>query len=429
MFVDVHKAIRRMAPAPRTKYTKQQPLADASYGDDTDEDETEPDEETRLLAKRDTVTRKPSANGLREATVLMRRPSSSSTQERPKPVTVRSNTAELRQHLKHLGPSNVASRPKATKYTTVKIKPGVSTIPEDQPTKAVSVKDSDSRRPESIRSVHIPNVDPATEGGAGAGLLDSAGKDAKDGALALAQGYGTMGLSQKNSPDADQNDEETAVDGRPQSPKDMTAAEASAFADKHTVVPSNPETQSATQDEDREDVNENDAKADNRIDDKVDHNDNDKNDDKDKDREHPELPEKLIVEGSTSRPISRDDRRSRSASSHSDTLGEMESQPKKNRASRTARSGSITENVMHVNGMKKVVLATSSSSDTEEAKKIAQNDGADDTQAGQNGDDYDGSKGGSKKKKKKKRAGKKFHKKDGKDGSGDSTPVLAQHDD
>lgn len=455
VFVDVHKAIRRMAPAPRTKYVKQHSIADIQNGDDTDDDEQgEADEETRLLSKRNSrvsIARKPSANG-REATVLMRRPSGASAHnERPKPVTVRSNAADLRQHLKHLGPSNVASRPKATKYAAVKIKPGVGTIPENsQAPRPRSIYDTDSQRPGSIRSIHTSHSISGLEEGAGAGLLDDAGKDAKDGVLALAQGYGTITSNLKDSTSVTKDDEEAVVDDVSQSPaKSMTAREASAFADQHTSPPSikepEPDKAASEQANGHEDSNDNDNNGNDN--DNTNHDNDEANDDstinqnadadkakdaqpESKPREEPELPEKLVVEGGTSRPVSNDSRRSASVSSHSDTLGEMESHPKKTR-SKTARSGSITENIIDVNGMKKVVLATSSSSDTEEGKKNANNDGADDgnDKDTHNGDELEGSKSGSKKKKKKKRAGKKFHSRNGRSVSGDTTPLINQHDD
>ena len=37
-------------------------------------------------------------------------------------IAVRGNMNDMREHLKHLGPSNLASRPKSTRYNTVKIK-------------------------------------------------------------------------------------------------------------------------------------------------------------------------------------------------------------------------------------------------------------------------------------------------------------------
>ena len=86
---------------------------------------------------------------------------------------------QIRDHLKHLGPSNLASRPRQTRYNTVKIKPGTGTL-GDAMSKASETSDTTPRN--SI----------AAQGGVGAGLLNSAGKDAKDGVLAVASGYGSI---------------------------------------------------------------------------------------------------------------------------------------------------------------------------------------------------------------------------------------------
>ncbi|MDA4132556.1 MAG: hypothetical protein OK454_05440, partial [Thaumarchaeota archaeon] len=44
-------------------------------------------------------------------------------------VPVRVNIDEMREHLKHLGPSNPATNPRDTRSTTVKIKPGGTNLP------------------------------------------------------------------------------------------------------------------------------------------------------------------------------------------------------------------------------------------------------------------------------------------------------------
>lgn len=92
-------------------------------------------------------------------------------QKKPKP--------QMRDHLKHLGPSNLASRPRQTRYNTVKIKPGSGTL-------------GDAMSKASDNSDTTPRNSIAAQGGVGAGLLNSAGKDAKDGVLAVAAGYGSF---------------------------------------------------------------------------------------------------------------------------------------------------------------------------------------------------------------------------------------------
>lgn len=86
---------------------------------------------------------------------------------------------DIREHLKHLGPSNLASRPRQTRYNTVKIKPGAGSL--------VDGLSKSEETPETPRSGSV-----AAQGGVGAGLINSAGKDAKDGVLALQAGYGAI---------------------------------------------------------------------------------------------------------------------------------------------------------------------------------------------------------------------------------------------
>ncbi|KAL1297799.1 hypothetical protein AAFC00_006333 [Neodothiora populina] len=404
VFVDVHKAIRRMAPAPRTRYIKARSFVGSPEDHPTNNDENAPTETTRLLGSNN--DRNGPINGPRETTVLVRRRSSAaSTKDAMKPMPIRSNTADLRQHLKHLGPSNVASRPKATKYTSVKIKPGVSTIPERQVSKPQSVAETD--RDQSTYSATANNTAPtdeaATGSGAGLGQVEDSGLNASDGAHVVANGYGTMRPWSQgvNDTNRDTPEDVPAEDSSSSPPKPMTAGEAAAFADQHTSPNPPAEGQDRQDRQDREDQ----AKE---------------------GREEPEFPEKIVVEGSTSRPVSGEGE-SRSGSAHSSTVGDLEPVLPRSRTSRSARSGSITENIINVGGMKKVVLETNNSSDADEIiRELAQSDGAndDDREPAQNGEGEAGSKGASKKKKKKKRAGKKFRNKDSKSGSGDSTPLL-----
>lgn len=94
-------------------------------------------------------------------------------------VSVRGNVNDMREHLKHLGPSNLASRPKTTRYNTVKIKgsgnSGIKPIHSD-----------------SIVEAPYTDIPAPLGGGEGAGLLKSAGQEAKDGVQAVQQGYGSI---------------------------------------------------------------------------------------------------------------------------------------------------------------------------------------------------------------------------------------------
>jgi metal transporter CNNM len=126
--------------------------------------------------KRGSVTE----HGSPKRTVTLRRTSSVSGSA---PNAVTYNNPEMREHLKHLGPSNLASRPKSTRYNTVKIKPAAVS---SQPLVA------------TLRDFHVLPESPP-HGGTGAGTINSGGKDAKDGVHALHTGYGSMERSSPSS--------------------------------------------------------------------------------------------------------------------------------------------------------------------------------------------------------------------------------------
>lgn len=111
------------------------------------------------------------------STLLMRR-SSAGIDGRMENVPVRASFNDIKQHLKHLGPSNPASNPKVTRSTTVKIKPGI--VVHDQP------------RVGSVAEQIIPEVPHDEEAGETTSLLK--GKvTPKDGVHALATSYGATG--------------------------------------------------------------------------------------------------------------------------------------------------------------------------------------------------------------------------------------------
>ena len=98
-------------------------------------------------------------------------------------IAKRTETPEMRELLKHLhrGPSNLASRPRQTRYNTVKIKPGIG-----------SVSESTTKDPGAQDTPRTLSLSTAPQGGVGEGLVQSAGKDAKDGVHAVQVGYGSM---------------------------------------------------------------------------------------------------------------------------------------------------------------------------------------------------------------------------------------------
>ena len=184
VFVDVHKvclffksppsgglhtqAIRRIHPAPRTRVPKGEIVtgtnprkpSEAVKDGELQVEETEGDLQRKLSLQEHPSTK--------ATTFLMRRRSSGAaghSLDRSTTRNIRSDDPDLMQHLKHLGPPNAASRPKATRIGTVKIKQAVAdgipkTIPESQRT---------SSPVRSTRSVHAP------QGGIGEGLLENAG--------------------------------------------------------------------------------------------------------------------------------------------------------------------------------------------------------------------------------------------------------------
>lgn len=316
VFVDVHKAIRRMAPAPKQRFKRNAENLEPSFTHDSYLDTKDKGESEPLLNKDDTPSRGTSlTNGGPPSTFLVRRKSSTASDPANAPVPVRTNTAEMREHLRHLGPSNVASKPRATKFSSVKIKPGVGTIPEDQAT-------TKGVEPTSARSKSA-DADPATEvpsnganGDAEADrLLRSAGKDASDGTAAIRSGggYGTMSGSPPQRP--------------PGLPRGQSAWEASQVAE-----------QKAATDEPESLTFSSSVEAPPGI-------------DGDRSRDWLEPPGKMVV-GSTGE--------------EDDTLGDLTPSRQRSQSRRQARSGSITETEVEIGGLTKVVLEMTSSSEEDE---------------------------------------------------------------
>lgn len=191
VFIDVHKAIRRMHPAPRTRVPKGAIVTDSANNTGTGDIELErkvdggtdapSHDAVRRVATQDPPPRN-KANSLDlssspKTTFLMRRTSGASNIVDRQLISKRADMPELREHLKHLGPSNLASRPRTTRSTTVKIKPGAS----DAALKTIQTPP----RP-------IVQEQTSMEGGIGEDLIQSAGKDAKDGVHAVQVGYGSI---------------------------------------------------------------------------------------------------------------------------------------------------------------------------------------------------------------------------------------------
>jgi metal transporter CNNM len=183
VFIDVHKAIRRAIPAPRMRIPKGHIVEEPNTltvpnGNLIDIGEDEP------LTSRDVErARGEQMTAMRRSVSEQRRRSSTNSKGEDTRPLRKTTTDELKEHLKHLGPSNLASRPKTTRFQSVKIKPG-------------SVSEATKLGPlhenRAIPERRISEGGIAFSGGIGEGVLPSGGKGASDGVQALQAGYGTM---------------------------------------------------------------------------------------------------------------------------------------------------------------------------------------------------------------------------------------------
>lgn len=187
VFIDVHKAIRRMTPAPKSRVPKgkivEDPIKSASLldGESVDSEGASKPKTAEVDRRRSSVEAPPPRFQLRKQLS-----DNNYAQNSDGWVTQRGATDEIREHLKHLGPSNLASRPRQTRYQNVKIKRGgVSPSRSGQTDHDSSRSMSDTQTRQTVPISHL--------GGIGEGLLQSAGQDAKDGVHAVKLGYGTMG--------------------------------------------------------------------------------------------------------------------------------------------------------------------------------------------------------------------------------------------
>lgn len=291
VFIDVHKAIRRMVPAPKSRVPKGKIVEEpAKAGSLVEGNLIDVDGNGQPHKSVDDNLRRNSVEAP-QPRFQLRKQYSTPNAAYGGWVTQRGATDEIREHLKHLGPSNLASRPRQTRYQSVKIKQR-----NQSPTRSAPGDPEPSQSyPDSEPRYSMPVV-PSHQGGIGEGLLSSAGPDAKDGVQALKLGYGTMGKSA----------EEPTLSTDSQPPTNFS----------QVSIP--------------EPVHE-------------EHDDNSRFDDN---RRHES------TQGSTA--VS-------TRSSDSQTQHEDRFRPSPYRHRGPARSGSITEQVVDVNGIRKVVLHTASS--------------------------------------------------------------------
>ncbi|CAK7205441.1 cell agglutination protein Mam3 [Sporothrix eucalyptigena] len=206
VYIDVHKAIRRLQPAPRARPTRHRSIA-SEFGatastaatkvandDDSaaviDDGDGEPSlgqqaiPVLRVLSKTNNDTRALSTSP-KTTTVMMRRCSAGADGRMTRStVPVRANIDEMWQHLRHLGPSNRANNPKNTRSTTVKIKQSHSHSGHQAHLEPVASEDPDS-----------PHIDDETDDENDTGettlLLVNGGNDSQTGSRPTLQGYGT----------------------------------------------------------------------------------------------------------------------------------------------------------------------------------------------------------------------------------------------
>lgn len=347
VFIDVHKAIRRMAPAPRTRVPKGYIVTDPDTSEasaqegnliDISEDQTlSPEELQRSKTADSTIPQFPlrPKGGLAEystspkTTLLPRRRSSaagsdagSNANANGAPIAKRGTTPEMREHFKHLGPSNRATRPRTTRYNTVKIKPGGGT--SSSLNNSTTVNGTTTPR----RVSGVSESASSHQGGVGAGLLSSAGKGAKDGVQALgALGYGYGSMDHHSLP-------------RPRSKSGALQNKTmAANQDSNLTQPEEEGQQQLSQasfTQEPETIEEEDGDNHNR------------SGSQRRPRSSQERPDSLHSSKSRSRSTIR-------------SLHERSRSPGYQRRG-PARSGSITENIVDANGIRKVVLETTSSS-------------------------------------------------------------------
>ncbi|KAJ4293957.1 cell agglutination protein Mam3 [Collariella sp. IMI 366227] len=131
VYIDVHKAIRRLTPAPKARVQRRQSedpngrVDLVRYDSDSVVHDAHKAAQTAGSASFDSPMLSSSP---KTATLMMRRSSAGLDGHFVRTtVPVRANFQDIKQHLKHLGPSNPAANPRHTHSTTVKIKPSSGT--------------------------------------------------------------------------------------------------------------------------------------------------------------------------------------------------------------------------------------------------------------------------------------------------------------
>lgn len=229
-----------MNPAPRTRVPKGEIVTDPTDETDTTEEgnlidiseDSQPRRESlHQISTTDVgkIRPKPSTSefgtGTSPAVSSLRRTSSAAGSENP-PRRLHGHGPDMRQHLKHLGPSNLASRPRQTRYNTVKIKPGGGTL-----TEGIVRSQGEPASPHIISS--------GAGGAAGVGLVKSAGKDANDGVLALQTKYGATDRTPPKTPRSPETNNK-GVQATPNAVKRRSSTDGTSSAHSQSTVGSSP---------------------------------------------------------------------------------------------------------------------------------------------------------------------------------------------
>ncbi|KAL4886952.1 hypothetical protein BJY04DRAFT_176901 [Aspergillus karnatakaensis] len=178
VFVDVHKAIRRMAPAPYSRVPKgrfvEEPPTLPAQGPlvDLGGDSPATTGHTRQTSRG--ATRRRSSVEAPLPRFHLRRSQGDKDADGNDALIRLGATDEIREHLKHLGPSNLASRPRQTRYQNVKIKRGSASPSRSGQTDIDSMVDTHARRP----SAGLPAASDTT-------AFTSSGLNPRDGVHAL----------------------------------------------------------------------------------------------------------------------------------------------------------------------------------------------------------------------------------------------------
>lgn len=187
VYVDVHKAIRRLHPAPNAQIFRRHSLNTATKS----QENLRPDASGKdtLSPAASTENGQSVLSSSPKTTFLMRR--SSAGQDglaASSAVAVRTNLGDIREHLKHLGPSNPANNPKNTRLTSVKIKPGNNS--QGQPARSPLPEVLPGivhENPGVLIHLSAPNDHETDEH---TSLLSRPNMSTKDGVQALRQSYG-----------------------------------------------------------------------------------------------------------------------------------------------------------------------------------------------------------------------------------------------